>query len=139
MDERTVLPMGNNSKKSLDEPYTFYIPNNFSTKETIAGGMLKVRNIVEAGVVILAIGYPLLQIPMNGTLKVILILATCLPLAGLCLFGLNNGPASEFILDFIKYKRGTREYGFEIKENEDSVLQNKGKKLRKGENSNEKQ
>lgn len=125
-----------NKKRSFDEPYTFYIPQNFATKETIAGGMLKVRNVVEAIVAVVAIGYPLLKIPMNITVKIILMILLCIPIGAICLIGINHGPVSEFIIDFVKYKRGVSDYVFKMPTKEVSENTAIGKN-EKGEKRNE--
>lgn len=116
-------------ESNLDEPAVFRIPDNFISKGTILGGMFKVRNAVEALIIVLAIGYPLYLIPMTLTLKAVLIILLCAPLGIIALIGVNRGPLSEFLLDFYKHKKLTHEYRYM------SVSNNTNKE---GENSYEK-
>lgn len=100
-------------KTELDEPAVYYIPDNFITKGTILGGTFKVRNAIEAGVIVGGIAYPVLNIPMNLTVKIVIIAATCIPLGILALIGVNNGPLSQFLLDFFKFKKLSNEYKYD--------------------------
>lgn len=102
-----------NKKMDLDEPINFYIPTNFVATGTILGGMLKVRNVVEAIVVVLLIGFPIYNIPMGLTLKIVLFICLCIPPAIPALVGVNHGPLSEFLLDVFKYKRLNKKYEYD--------------------------
>lgn len=102
-----------NRKMDLDEPMNFYIPTNFIAAGTILGGMLKVRNVVEAIIVVLIIGYPIYCIPMSVTLKIVLFICCCIPPAIPALIGINHGPLSEFLIDVFKYKKLNKNFEYD--------------------------
>ena len=94
--------------KSLDEPEVFFIPNNFVDSGTVLNGTFKVRNVVEAAVILGVIGYLLLQIPATIQVRVILIAVLAVPPAIVALVGVNDGPLSQFLMDFIRFHRSQR-------------------------------
>lgn len=103
--------MARKRSSELDKAATFYIPENFIEEGTLFGGLLKLRNTVEA---LIIFGIILLCILKFGAgigfqLKAILIVVLACPPAALALFGINDGPLSEFILDYINFKRSPRE------------------------------
>lgn len=100
-------------KRDLDEPEVYYIPNNFISKGTVMGGTFKTRNLIEALILVIGIGYPIFLIPMNTTVKIVLITVLCLPLGITALLGVNNGPLSQFIVDFIKFKKIPQEFEYD--------------------------
>ncbi len=100
-------------KSELDEPAVYYIPDNFITKGTILGGTFKVRNAIEAALIVGCIAYPVMNIPMNLTAKIVIIAATCIPLGILALIGVNNGPLSQFLVDFFKFKKLSNVYKYD--------------------------
>lgn len=141
-------------KTDLDEPTIFYIPDNFIVKGTLMGGMIKTRNAIEALIVVIGLGYPIFLIPMNLTVKIVILCVTCLPLGIWALVGMNNGPLSQFLLDFIKFKKFPHEYEYDTRhldknpraeeirkelsaKNKKKAKKNKPKKQKKGEVLNE--
>lgn len=141
-------------KTELDEPTIFYIPDNFIVKGTLLGGMLKTRNTIEALIIVLGLGYPICLIPMNLTVKIVILSIVCLPLGVWALIGMNNGPLSQFILDFIKFKKFPHEYEYDArhldknpraaeiqaeKSKQEKANKQKTKKQKKGEVLNEQQ
>ena len=61
--------MNNHSDHDL---YT--IPPNFIGSSTFLGGMFKVRNVIEAGILALAIGIPVFSfLPFNLTVRIIIL------------------------------------------------------------------
>ena len=102
-------------KTELDEPAIYYIPNNFITKGTVLGGTFKTRNVIDAAAILFLIGYPIISIHMNLTVKIVLLCILCLPLAILALVGVNDGPLSQFLLDFIRFKKFPHEYEYDMK------------------------
>ena len=102
-------------KTELDEPIIYYIPSNFITKGTILGGTFKTRNAIEAAVLLFIIGYPIVSIHMNLTLKIVLLCIFCIAPAVAALVGVNDGPLSQFLIDFIKFKKFPHEYEYDLK------------------------
>lgn len=102
-------------KTELDEPAVYYIPDNFITKGTVLGGTFKTRNVIDAAAILFIIGYPIISIHMNITVKIVLLCILCLPLTILALVGVNDGPLSQFLLDYIRFKKFPHEYEYDMK------------------------
>lgn len=60
---------------------TYIIPPNFVDTGTFFGGMFKARNVIEAGILSIAIGLPVLFLPFSLTARIIILCLTALPLA----------------------------------------------------------
>lgn len=106
--------MGKNSE--LDKLNTYFIPNNFTSEGTLMGGSLKVRNVIEGAVMAAVVGYPIWLIPMGFTIKITLLLVFCIPLAVLGIIGVNSGPFSEFLIDYIKLKKAKKYFVYKEKQ-----------------------
>lgn len=102
-------------KTELDEPAIYYIPNNFIAKGTVLGGTFKTRNVIEAIALLLIIGYPIMSIHMNITIKIVLLCILAVAPAIAALIGVNDGPLSQFLIDFIKFKKFPHEYEYDLK------------------------
>ena len=72
------------------------------------GGMFKVRNVVEAGILAALTGLPVLKLPLSLTARIIILCLTTLPLVLVALIGIGGGSLSEFILQFFSYLRNRR-------------------------------
>lgn len=82
---------------------TYIIPPNFIESGTFMGGMFKVRNTIEAGLIALSIGFPVFHLPFSLTTKIIIFCLTALPLFLLALIGIAGESLSSFILNFFKF------------------------------------
>lgn len=102
-------------KSNLDEPFVYYIPENFIAAGTVGGGMFKVRNVVEAIVLMIALGYPIALLPVSITIRLVLLAIVCLPVGILALVGINHGPLSEYLIDVFKYRKIAHDYTYEEK------------------------
>lgn len=59
----------------------YAIPANYTDSGKILGGMLEPRNAVEAVILLILTGYPILfVIPMSGTIRIVVATVTLLPL-----------------------------------------------------------
>ena len=94
-----------------DNKNTYVIPPNFIETGTFFGGMFKVRNAIEAGILALAAGLPVFNLNLSLTARIIIICLTSLPLALLALIGVSGESLSSFILIFFKYLRNRRVIG----------------------------
>ena len=95
-----------------DESQNIYvIPPNFIESGTFFGGMFKVRNAIEAGVLALATGFPVFNLGLPLTTRIIIICLTSLPLALFGLIGVSGVSLSSFIMIFFKYLRNRRIVG----------------------------
>lgn len=103
--------MNNSNDRDL---YT--IPPNFIGSSTFLGGMFKVRNVIEAGILAFGIGIPVLFfLPCSLTVRVIVLCLTALPGAMLGLTGIGGESLSSFIMIYIRFLQNKRIVGREIK------------------------
>jgi type IV secretory pathway VirB4 component len=87
---------------------TYVIPPNFIESGTFLGGMFKVRNTIEAGVLALLVGVPIFCIEVSLTARIVILCMTALPLALLALIGVSGESLSSFLLIFAKYLKNRR-------------------------------
>ena len=58
----------------------FAIPVNYTDSGKVLGGMFELRNVIEAIILLLIVGYPELRlIPMSGTVRIIVMAVTLIP------------------------------------------------------------
>ena len=75
--------------KSYNNVYA--IPANYTDSGKILGGMLELRNALEAGVLLALVGYPeLMWLPVAGTIKIVIMTLTLLPLGVLAVMGVDG-------------------------------------------------
>lgn len=91
-----------------EERDIYIIPPNFIEGGTLLAGMFKTRNVVEAGILALIVGLPVLNLNLSLTMRIILLCLTALPLAMLALIGVAGGSLSSFILLFFAFLRNRR-------------------------------
>ncbi len=90
----------------------YNIPPNFIGSSTFLGGLFKVRNVIEAGILASVIGIPVLfLLPYNLTVRIIILCLTALPLAMLALMGIGGLSLSSFIVIFFQFVRNRRILG----------------------------
>lgn len=94
-----------------NEHDTYIIPPNFIESGTLFGGLLKARNAVEAGILVLAIGMPVFSLGIPLTTRIIILCLTALPLGLLALVGISGESLSAFIFIFFKYLKKRRVVG----------------------------
>ncbi len=87
---------------------TYVIPPNFIEGGSLLGGMFRTRNVIEAGILGLAVGLPVLHLGLSLTTRIIILCLTALPLALLALIGVSGSSLSTFILLFFSYLRNRR-------------------------------
>lgn len=101
--------MNNQNDRDL---YT--IPPNFIGFSTFLGGMFKVRNVIEAGVLAVAIGAPVMfLLPYSLMTRIIILCLTALPAAMIGLMGISGESLSSFIVIFFRYLKNRRTLGGE--------------------------
>ena len=75
----------------------YAIPANYTDSGKLLGGMLEVRNTVEAIALVVLVGYPeLMWIPVPGTMKVVIMTVTLLPLGIVALMGISGDSLIQF-------------------------------------------
>ena len=87
---------------------TYVIPPNFIEGGTLLGGMFRTRNVIEAVILALAVGLPVLGLGFSLTTRIIILCLTALPLALLALIGISGNSLSAFLLLFFSYLRNRR-------------------------------
>ena len=89
----------------------YIIPPNFIESGTFFGGMFRVRNVIEAGILALAVGVPIFNLESTLTTKIIILCLTALPLAILAIVGVAGESLSSFAVIFFRYLRNRRVVG----------------------------
>ena len=120
--------MSDNDKK---QPSLYVIPQNFAEHGvvTILGMPMKTRNLLEAAVIFLAIGFPIYKTGLSMMVKLWLIAIFALTPAIIAVFGIQGTSLTQFVTMFIRFfkrKRVVRntfedkqEKAEEIRENSD--------------------
>jgi predicted double-glycine peptidase len=99
------------NEHDINEHDTYIIPPNFIESGTFFGGLLKARNAVEAGILILVVGIPVFSLSLPFTTCIIILCLTALPLGLLALIGISGESLSAFIFAFFKYLKNRRVVG----------------------------
>lgn len=73
--------------------------------------MFKARNTIEAGIILLAVGLPVLKLPFALTARIIVLCLTALPLGLFALIGVSGESLSSFIVNFFKFLYNRRVIG----------------------------
>lgn len=91
-----------------EERDIFVIPPNFIEGGTVLGGMFKTRNVVEAGILALVVGVPVLNLSISLSTRIIILCLTTLPLVLVALIGISGSSLSSFIFYFFVFLRNRR-------------------------------
>lgn len=92
-----------------NEERDFYvIPPNFIEGGTLLGGMFKTRNVIEAGILAVLVGGPVVGLDLSLTTRIIILCLTALPLVLVALIGISGSSLSAFVLQFFSYLRNRR-------------------------------
>lgn len=82
----------------------YAIPANYTDSGKLLGGMLEPRNAVETIIVILLIGYPeLMLIPMSGTIRIVVMTITLIPLAVISMMGIDGDSLFQYAGHMLRY------------------------------------
>ena len=85
-----------------EEFEVYVIPPNLMEGGTLFGGLLKTRNTIEAVILGLAVGVPVLHLPFSLTVRVVILCLTALPLVLLALIGVSGMSLSDFTSDLLR-------------------------------------
>lgn len=99
------------SKLKESEFQTYIIPPNFIEGGTFFGGMFKILNVIEAGILAVLVGVPVLSIGILLTARIIILCFTALPLALFALIGISGEPLSSYVYAFFKWLKNRRVVG----------------------------
>ena len=81
----------------------YLIPPNFIEGGTVFGGMLKLRNVIEAGIIALIIGFPICMLDISLTAKIVILCLTALPIGIFAVIGIYGEALSSFVFNFFKF------------------------------------
>lgn len=86
-----------------EEMDVYYIPPNFLTSGRLFGGMIRVRNAIEACVLVLLTGIPILQLPFSLTTRIVILCLITLPLGVFGVVGVDGDSLSEFVFNWCRW------------------------------------
>lgn len=86
-----------------DERDVYYVPPNFLTSGRLFGGMVRVRNAIEACVLVIASGFPIINLPFSLTVRVIVLCLITLPLGIFGVVGIDGDSLTEFAVNWVKW------------------------------------
>jgi len=82
----------------------YAIPANYTDSGKILGGMLEVRNAVETVLLVALVGYPeLMLIPMPGTIRIVVMVLTLIPLAVVSMMGIDGDSLGQYLGHVIRF------------------------------------
>lgn len=96
------------SRQEREELEVYVIPPNFIESGKLFGGMFKLRNAIEAGVLAGGCGMLVFKMPVSLTTKIIILCVTSLPLAIFGLIGVDGESLSEFVINVFKFLKNRR-------------------------------
>lgn len=82
---------------------TYYIPPNFIEGGTVMGGLFKLRNVIEAGILAFFVGMPIFMLEFEMSVKAILLCFTVLPLVLFALIGISGESLSSYIFGWFNF------------------------------------
>ena len=91
-----------------EERDIYVIPPNFIEGGTLLGGMFKTHNVIEAGILAVVTGLPIMSLNLSLTVRIIILCLTALPLVLVALIGASGTCLSEFVLQFFNFLRNRR-------------------------------
>ena len=92
-----------------DERDIFLIPPNFLNEGSLFGGMLKLRNAIEAVILVVGITIPILKITaFSFTGKTIVLCLTALPVGIFALIGIGGESLTAFLMNFFRFLRSRK-------------------------------
>ena len=94
--------------KPNQERDVYYIPPNFLTSGRLFGGAIRIRNAIEAGILVVLTGLPIIQLPLSLTARIIILCLITLPLGIFGVIGIEGDALSEFLISFIKWLKNRR-------------------------------
>lgn len=97
--------MGKHEHEELD---VYVIPPNFIESGKIFGGMFRLRNAIEAGVLGGGSALLVFKIPVSLTAKIIILCVTALPLTIFGLIGIEGDSLTEFLANLFKFVKHRR-------------------------------
>ena len=86
-----------------EEQQVFFLPRNFIERGTFMGGMFKIRNAIEGGILAIIITIPVLYLPLSLTMRIIILCMTALPAAMVSLIGIGGESLTAFFMNALRF------------------------------------
>lgn len=91
----------------------YTIPPNYTDSGKLMGGMLETRNTVEAGILLVLVGYPeVMWLPVELTTKIVVMTVTLIPLGVFALMGIGGDSLLQYVTHMIRFWRRRRKLHF---------------------------
>ena len=91
----------------------YAIPANYTDSGKLLGGLLDTRNAVETILLVGLVGYPeLVLIPMPGTIRIVVMTVTLLPLAVISVMGVDGGSLFQYLGHIVRFWTHRRKLHF---------------------------
>lgn len=82
----------------------YAIPANYTDSGKLLGGMIDTRNAIETVLLLVLLGYPeLFLIPMPGTIRIVVMTVTLLPLAVISVMGVDGGSLFQYLGHIVRF------------------------------------
>lgn len=92
---------------------TYAIPANYTDSGKLLGGMLEVRNTIEAIIIVGLIGYQeVAWLHIDTTIKIVIMVVTLIPIGVLALMGLGGDSLFQYAGHIIKFWGARRKLHF---------------------------
>ena len=111
----------------------YAIPANYTDSGKLLGGMLETRNAIETVLLVVLLGYPeLILIPMPGTIRIVVMTVTLLPLAVVSMMGIDGDSLFQYVGHIVRFWINRRKLHFRRVGYKYDQSQLRKKKKRKG-------
>ena len=91
----------------------YAIPANYTDSGKLLGGMLETRNAIETVLLVVLLGYPeLILIPMPGTIRIVVMTVTLLPLAVVSMMGIDGDSLFQYVGHIVRFWINRRKLHF---------------------------
>ncbi len=95
----------------------YAIPANYTDSGRLFGGMLAVRNAIEALIITVILGYiELALIPMPTIVRVVVMVLTIMPSAVMAMMGIDGESLTQYLGHILLYLKNKRKLHYERKE-----------------------
>jgi len=113
-----------------EERETYYIPPNFLTSGRLFGGAIRIRNAIEAAILVIITAYPILHLPVTLTTRIVILCLTTLPLGVFGVIGIEGDALSEFLLIWFRWFKNRRVLQRSDSEPDHNTTERKSAKVR---------
>ena len=117
----------------------YAIPANYKDSGKLLGGMLEIRNTIEAVLIVALVGYPeLTWLPISGTMKIVVMTVTLIPLGVAALMGIAGDSLFQYFGHMVRHWKRRRKlhyrrigYQYEPSRAKGTAHKKRAKKIKK--------